>query len=260
MTVELHHHDVGEGPPLVLLHAFPLPAAMWLDVAGGLAGRYRVIAPDQRGWGGSPLGDGPPSLDAAAGDVAALLDRLGLDRVVLGGLSMGGYVAMAFARRYPERLRGLVLADTKATADTPAAAENRERIARTAEETGSGDVLLESVLPALVGATTRAERPMVYEQVRELVLAAPPAAVAWAQRAMAARPDSFDTLRAVAVPALVLVGDEDTLATPADAAAMAAALPDATLVTVPGSGHLTAMERPDAVVAALADHLARYSR
>jgi pimeloyl-ACP methyl ester carboxylesterase len=168
---------------------------------------------------------------------------------------MGGYVAMALLRRAPERVSALVLADTKATADPEAARDNRERIAATVLDEQSPRVLLEDVLPSLVGDTTMRERPLVHGRVRALVESAPPAAVAWAQRAMAARPDSLDTLRSAAMPTLVLVGDEDALAPPADAQAMVDALPTSRLVRIPRSGHLTAVETPDEFTVAVRDFL-----
>lgn len=253
--MELAYREVGTGRPLVLLHAFPLSSAMWLDQREGLAGHCRVITPDQRGFGGSPLGSDAPSLDAAADDVAELLDRLDLQRVVLGGLSMGGYVAMAFLRRHPDRVAAVILADTKAGADPDATRANRERIAVAVEADETSTVLVDEVLPALLGTTTSDSRPMVVGRVRGLVQAAPAAAVAWAQRAMAARPDSFDTLRAFDRPALVVVGVEDSLSPPADAEAMAAALPHGRLVLVPEAGHLTAVETPEAFNAAVAGFL-----
>lgn len=125
--------ESGTGTPLVLLHAFPLNASMWSAQLDGLPGttghEARVLAPDQRGFGGTELGTGEPSLDAVADDVALLLDAAGIERAVIGGLSMGGYVALAFARRHPRRMAGLLLANTKATADTDTARANRERIA-----------------------------------------------------------------------------------------------------------------------------------
>lgn len=246
MTVALHVREAGSGRPVVLLHAFPLSSAMWLDQRNALGDRYRVITPDQRGFGGSPLGDDPPSLDEAADDLAAVLDGLGLDRVVLGGLSMGAYAAMAFLRRHPGRVSALVLADTKAGADAPEAAANRERIAARLEADGSTDALVEDVLPALLGATTVRERPLAAGRVRALLSSAPPAAAAWAQLAMAARPDSMPTLREADVPALVLRGDEDALSSQDDAEAMVEALPQSRLVVLPGAGHLTAVEVPEA--------------
>lgn len=253
--MELAYREVGSGLPLVLLHAFPLSSAMWMEQRNELGGLCRVITPDQRGFGGSALGEDPPSLDAAADDVAELLDRLDLDRVVLGGLSMGGYVAMAFLRRHPDRVRALVLADTKASADPDAARANRERIAAAVESDETSTVLVDDVLPALLGTTTVERRPLVSGRVRGLVQAAPAAAVAWAQRAMAARPDSFDTLRGFDRPALVVVGEEDVLSPPSDAEAMAAALAQARLAVMPKAGHLTAVETPEAFNAEVAGFL-----
>jgi pimeloyl-ACP methyl ester carboxylesterase len=254
-VVDLHVREAGSGLPVVLLHAFPLSSAMWLEQRNDLADAFRIITPDLRGFGGSQLGYDEPSLDHMADDVAALLDSLGLDRVVLGGLSMGGYAAMAFARRHRERIAGLLLADTKAAADPEAARTNRHRIADVLDESGTTQVLLDDVLPALLGETTVVERPMVQGRVRALVEDAPPPAAAWAQRAMAARPDSFDTLRAVTVPALVVAGEQDALSTLADAQAMVDALPEARLVVVPRSGHLTAVEAPEAFNAAAREFL-----
>jgi pimeloyl-ACP methyl ester carboxylesterase len=243
---------------LVLVHAFPLSAAMWDAVREPLAAHECVrelVTPELPGFGGRPALSGPPSLDAVADDLAAQLDERGLRRVALGGLSMGGYVAMAFLRRYGDRVDGLVLADTKAGADPEPARENRERIARTVLEERSPRVLLDDVAPGLLGPTTFATRPEVVERVRTLVSASDPEGVAWAQRAMAARPDSFDTLREAEVPALVVVGDEDGLSPVSDAEAMVAALPDASLAVLQGSGHLSALEVPEAFTAALSDFL-----
>lgn len=250
MSVELAVRVTGDGPPVVLLHAFPLSAQMWAAQQEALSDGYRVVAPDSRGFGGSPLGDDEPSLDRCADDLAALLDRLALDRVVVGGLSMGGYIAMAFLRRHADRVRGLVLADTKAGADPEAGRANRLRTAQAVEDEGSS-VLVRQVLPALTGGTTKQRRPEVAARVQSLVAQAPPAAAAWAQRAMAARPDSFDVLAQVDVPALVVVGDEDVLSPVGDAQAMADALPQGRLLVLEGAGHLSAMEVPEAFNEAL---------
>ena len=245
MAVELYHRDTGAGVPVVLLHAFPLSSAMWLAQREDLADTFRIITPDLRGFGGSPLGDEEPSLDAVADDVARLLDAKGLDRVVLGGLSMGGYVAMAFLRRHADRVSALLLADTKAGADPQAARDNRERIAALVTSDPETTVLVDEVRPTLSGPKTARDRPMVVGRLKAFVQAAPPAAVAWAQRAMAARPDSFETLRGVTVPALVVVGEEDGIAPVAEAEGMTAAMPDARLEVLAGAGHLSAMEVPD---------------
>lgn len=257
MVVELNVVEAGSGPPVVLLHAFPLSSAMWGGQRSSLGGRFRLVTPDQRGFGGSPLpADAEPSLDVAADDLAALLDRLCLEDVVLGGLSMGGYVAMAFLRRHPGRVRALVLADTKATADPPAAAITRERIAARLDAEGSPAALVEEVLPKLIGPATWAGLPAVVADVTAMVEAASPAAAAWAQRAMAARPDSLDTLRATDVPALVLRGEQDALSSGDDVEAMVEALPQGRLTVVPDAGHLSAVETPAAFDAAVGDFLA----
>lgn len=255
MTQSLAYDDSGAGDPVVLLHAFPVHAAMWQSQRLGLADGWRVITPDLPGFGRSPRLDGEPSLDAVADAVVATLDTLQLDRVVLGGLSLGGYVAMAVLRRHPERVSALVLADTKAGADPEAARANRERIATTVTEERSVRVVLTDVLPALVGKRTKRSRGEVLRAVTDMIREADPLSIAWMQRAMADRPDSFDTLRGVEVPALVLVGAEDEISPVTDAEAMVEALPNASLVTLEASGHLSAVEVPDAVTFALRQFL-----
>ncbi|GHF80941.1 pimeloyl-ACP methyl ester carboxylesterase [Amycolatopsis bartoniae] len=239
--------------PLLLLHAFPVDARMWNSVRAPLAAHGRLITPDQRGLGRTPLPDTDraPSLEDAARDVVALLDRLELDRVVLGGCSMGGYVTMAVLRLAPERVGGLVLVDTKATADAPEAAENRERVAARAEAEGVRGWLADSMLPNLLSERTRTTRPDVVETARDLIESQPPSGVAWAARAMAARPDSTDVLAAADVPALVVVGEEDGLTPPEAARAMADALPKAELAVLGGAGHLTPLEAPEALAEAV---------
>lgn len=240
----------------MLLHAFPLSSAMWLAQRESLGDVCHVLTPDLRGFGGSPHGGDEPNLDHMADDVAAMLDSRGLDAVVLGGLSLGGYVAMAFCRRYLDRVAGLVLADTKAAADAPEARQNRERVARTVLEEGSTRVLLDELLPNLLGETTWQRRPMVHGRVKGLVQSAPPAAAAWALRAMACRPDSTDTLRKVPAPTLVIVGEEDVLTPPPEAEAMVETLPDARFVRLPGAGHLSAVEAPEQFDAAVGEFVA----
>lgn len=235
--------------PLVLLHAFPLDATMYAEVASSFDGP--LLTPDLAGFGREPLATDEPSLDVYADHVAHALDAASHDRVVLGGTSMGGYTAMAFCRRYPERVAGLALIDTKATADTAEAAAGRRAMAQAMVDGATTDPLVENVLPKLLGSTTVSTRPDVTERVRGWVQDADPPAAAWAQRAMASRPDSLDTLRGMHVPTLVVVGEEDVLSPPADAGVMAAALSDCELVLIPKAGHLTPVEAPAEVAAAL---------
>jgi pimeloyl-ACP methyl ester carboxylesterase len=244
----------GAGLPLVLLHGFPLDHRMWLAAAEQVAGGRTVLAVDLPGAGpgADPVLPQPPSIEAAADAVADALADAGVSRAVVAGLSMGGYVALALLDRHPGRVAGLGLVDTKSTADAPEARANRLRIADEAERGATVDPV-RPMATTLVGETTRASRPEVAEQVAAWIDEQSPAAVAWAQRAMAARPDRTAVLAGWAGPVTVVVGDEDTV-TPLDAARhMAQAAPQAQLVVVPRAGHLSALEQPDVVGLALAE-------
>jgi pimeloyl-ACP methyl ester carboxylesterase len=254
-TVALHELRPGTGLPLVLLHAFPLDARMWTDVAALLPGTAPVLAVDLPGLGaagGAPLPD--PSLDAAADAVAAALAAAGHGRAVVAGLSMGGYVALALAERHPDLLAGIGLLDTKATADADDARANRLRVAGVVESAGTVDEVL-PMATALLGSASR-ERPELVARLEALIGAQPPAGVAWSQRAMAARPDRTAVLAGYRGPALVLVGEEDGPTPPAQARAMADVL-GVQPVVVAAAGHLTAVEAPAVVADALADLVRR---
>jgi pimeloyl-ACP methyl ester carboxylesterase len=242
----VEYDDAGRGRPLVLLHAFPLSRAMWPSQLAELAHDGRVIAPDLRGFGGTSPFAGPPALEQMADDVAALLDALGVrEPVVLGGLSMGGYVALAFVRRHAARLRGLILADTRAEADSAEGKANRDRLIAFARAHPARDVV-EQMLPKLLGEATRTRHPEVVEEVRRIGSAQTAEGIIGALEAMRDRPDSTALLRRVAVPTLVVVGGEDALTPPALAEAMVGALPDARLATVEWAGHLSNLEQPGA--------------
>lgn len=243
---------------LVLLHAFPVWSAMYDDVRDQLGVACRLHTPDLPGFGAAALPGAEPSLDHYADAVVGHLDAAGVERAVIGGTSMGGYVAMALLRRHPGRVAGLVLVDTKAGADPEPARANRERIASAVLASGAVDVVLAEVCPLLVGQTTERDRPEVVARVRTWAAAARPEAVAWAQRAMAARPDSFAALGGAAVPALVVVGAEDRLSPVDDARAMAEALPHGELVVLAGAGHLTPVEAPGEFAAAVTGFLSAW--
>ncbi|MFJ6701100.1 alpha/beta fold hydrolase [Streptomyces sp. NPDC091272] len=241
-----------ETTPVVLLHALSLHATMWHAQEHALrAAGHTVLAPDQRGFGGRPLGTAAPSLDVIADDLADTLDRHRAPRAVIVGSSMGGYVAMAFLRRHPERVAGLALLSARATADSPEAAAQRLRFAELVQDDEHRATLVEKTTPLLLGPTTRTENPDVLTRVLADAHDSPPAALAWAQRAIAARADSTDVLRGARVPALVLAGAEDALVSADESAHVAATLPHARLVTVPGAGHLQPLETPDDVTRAL---------
>ncbi|HVO10634.1 MAG TPA: alpha/beta fold hydrolase [Vicinamibacteria bacterium] len=244
----------GEGRTLLLLHAFPLGLSMWEPQCEALSPRLRVVRFDARGFGGSDPVPGPLTMERIAEDAIALLDLLGIDRAVVGGCSMGGYAALALARRHPHRLSGLVLQDTRAGADTEEARAGRRQLASRVLETGPA-AAAEAFLPRLLGETTRRERPDLVGELRERILATPASAIASALHGLAEREDSRPTLAALHVPTLVLVGEEDVITPPSEAEAMARAVRRARLVRVPRAGHLSNLENPEAVNAALAEFL-----
>lgn len=228
---------------VVLLHAFPFDSRMW-DRVRTLPD---LITPDLPGFGGVALPDADPDLDVLADAVLAQLD--GIERPVLGGCSMGGYVAMAMLRKDPARFSGLLFIDTKATADTDEARANRLAVAARAEAEGIEPWLAESMVPQLVAG------PAAGDAVRALMRGQDPAAVAWCQRAMAARPASHDVLAAAGLPTLVVHGAQDGLMPVAVAEDLAEAA-SGTLTVLPGVGHLPPVEAPSALLAAVEPWLA----
>lgn len=253
--LELAWDDAGRGLPVVLLHAFPLDRRMWDPQRAALARGYRVITPDFRGHGESAVPEEDSTMERLAEDLRGLLEALRLEPVVLGGLSMGGYAAFAFLRRYPARVRALILADTRAGADTEEGRQARLENAALAERAGSA-AIAERLLPKLLGASTHASNPQLVAAVREMILSTSPAGIARALRGMAARPDSTPLLAAIQVPTLVLVGEEDVLTPPAEAQAMAGAIPGAKLERIPAAGHLSNLEQPARFTPALEEFLA----
>jgi len=257
----LHYLDEGTGDPaLVLLHAFPLRAAMWAPQLDTLAPLTRVVAPDLVGFGGSDAPEDPAaySVEGWADQVAGLCDHLGLDRVVVAGLSMGGYAALAFLRRHPHRLAGLALADTRPGADAPEVAERRRRQIDQIRRDGTQGVI-ETLLAGLLGDHTRRHRPEVVATARSLMDSAP-AGLVGALDAMIRRPDAGADLGRVAVPATVVVGDQDTLSPIEVARGMHERTPGAHLAVIPGAGHLSSLEAPGPFSAALANLVARSRR
>ncbi|WP_457629558.1 alpha/beta fold hydrolase [Oceanithermus sp.] len=238
--------------PVVLLHAFPFSPEMWSLQVTELEGRYSVFAPAMPGFGGRE--PGAASLEAWAEELAETLDNLGFDEAVFVGLSMGGYLAFRIWDLFPERVAGLVLADTRAQPDDGAGKARRAELAARVRAEGSR-VLVEDFVPAVLGQTTLnsgdEERKAVRAWVERWVSEADPEGVARALEALAARPDSRPLLGEIEVPTLVLVGEEDTLTPPADARAIAAAVPDAEFLIVPEAGHMANLENPEAFNTAL---------
>jgi pimeloyl-ACP methyl ester carboxylesterase len=247
---EIEYDVRGSGPAVVLLHAFPLGQFMWDGQVDVLAQRHRVVRFDARGFGGTPPGGGPLTMDRIADDTAALMDHVGIETAVVGGCSMGGYAAFAFVRRHRARLAGLVLQDTRAGADTAEARANRAALASQVLEEGAV-AAANAFLPRLVGETTQRENPELVARLHGRILATSPVGIAQALHGLGTRADSRETLATIDVPTLVVVGEEDELTPPAEAEAMAAAIPGSTLEVIPGAGHLANLESPSAYHAAL---------
>jgi pimeloyl-ACP methyl ester carboxylesterase len=251
-------HTRGGGLPLLLLHAFPLDHGMW-EPQEPLADAVRLIVPDQRGFGGS--GGGPPiaSIASMADDAVALLDALHVgEPAFVCGVSMGGYVAQHVAARHPERVRGLILCDTKLEADTPEARAGRVSLAAKVGRLGT-EILADAMLGKLLaqGETARADerRPEVEALLRGMIRRQRPETVQAALAAMGERPDMTDTLRRLAVPTLLVVGAEDTFTPPETMQRMETLLPDARLLIVPAAGHLVPLEAPQVFNAAVVEFL-----
>ncbi|HEY5908237.1 MAG TPA: alpha/beta fold hydrolase [Vicinamibacteria bacterium] len=251
---EIAYDATGEGPAVLLLHGFPLGLWTWDAQAEALKARYRVVRFDDRGFGASPPGDGPLTMERIADDAAGLLDHLGIERACVAGCSMGGYAAFAMVRRHPDRLRGLVLQDTRAGADGEEARKNRAILAEKTLREGSG-AALDAFLPKLLGDTTKTQRPAVVQNLREKILATSPRGIANALYGLGARADSTSSLREVRVPTLVVCGAEDTITPVAESEAMHRAIAGSRLEVIPQAGHLANLEDPQAYNALLAGFL-----
>lgn len=252
----LHVRDVGRGPAVLLLHAFPLNSRMWDPQIEDLRGRARLVAPDLPGFGLSGSPAGTPSLADYAREVLALLKQLKVENVVAVGLSMGGYVAFRLVEQLGPRLHGLLLADTRATADSEEAARARHQLAAEVEAQGV-EVAASEYLPKLIGATTLRARPALVDQLRAMILENSTAGVAGALRALAGRPDSSHLLERLRCPVVCLAGEEDTVTPPDVARAMAARIgSNARTEILPQAGHLSNLEAPRAFNDALASLIA----
>ena len=235
----------GSGPPVVLIHGFPLSRTMWRPQVAALRDRFTIITPDLSGFGDSDVPAGSVTMDTYAADVLRLLDALGHQRFILGGLSMGGYVAFRIVAQAPARVRALIIADSRATPDADDARQRRyAAIARIRNEGPEG--FLREFIGPLVGVTTRTQRPQVVETVRQITGGPPAPSLIAALAAIAERPDSRPLLPSIAAPALVVVGEEDTVIPRAESEEMVSRLPHARLATIPAAGHLPNLEMPEA--------------
>ena len=247
------------GQTVVLLHAFPFDARLWAPQADALtAVGWRVHVPNLPGFGGTELLLGAPSIDSVADAILADLDHRGIDRAVLGGISLGGYVAMAMLRKSPEIFAAAICCDTKASADTELARENRFRMAKAVTDNPQecGRILQQSMLTGLLGQVTRDTRPELVEQVAGWLTDADPRTVAWYQQAMADRAGSLEVLGELDIPVLVMWGAEDTMSPAADQMAMLQVLRSGQEVKISGAGHLSIVEHPAATARAIAKFIA----
>ena len=252
--VEIGYNDVGTGVPVAFLHGFPHNRTLWSPQVSALVDRARCLAPDLRGFGESSK-HGPFTVDQYADDVAMLLRGLGIERAVVAGLSMGGYVAFALWRRHRSLVRGLVLADTRAGADTDETRNKRRALIDVARTRGAGAVA-DGQITGMLGKTTREKRPALIDEVHRMLESAPVEGIVGALEAMIARVDSTDTLATIDVPTLVVVGDEDVLTPPGEAEILHAGIRGSRLEVIEHAGHVSNMERPAAFNHVITEFLA----
>lgn len=250
--LRLFFRDEGHGLPVLLLHAFPLTGEMFSPQFKRLGTKLRFIVPDLRGFGQTPAGPGPTEMSTLAKDALAILDALRIPAAVVGGVSMGGYAAMALTREDPGRVKALMLIDTHPFAEDEASRAGREETARAVEATGS-EALVERFLPKLLSPEAPADLKAF---VAAMIRMNPKAGAAAALRGMALRPDSREILSRFGGPALAVVGEKDPVTPPAKVRQMAELIAGARVVEIPGAGHLPNLEAPDAFNRALLEFLA----
>jgi pimeloyl-ACP methyl ester carboxylesterase len=242
--VQIAFTDQGTGVPILFVHGFPLNRAIWESQVESLSSSFRIITVDLRGHGESDAPLWRYSMEMFADDLAALMDHLAIKQAVMTGLSMGGYVLFAFYRKYRERVRGLILADTRASSDTPKVREGRFQMAQTAHREGIGPVA-DAMIPHLLSPQTIRNRPEQAEKVREIILQNSPAGIAGDLMAMAERPDSTLLLSELKCPVMVMVGKEDVSTSPQEVGEMAGKIPGGRLEIIANAGHLSNFENPD---------------
>lgn len=242
--IQLAYTDTGLGQPVVLLHGYPFNRSLWTEQVSALSNSYRVITPDLRGLGESDATSGAATMNRMAQDVAELLDQLEISRAVVGGLSMGGYVALAFYKQFPSRVRALVLADTRAQADTEEGKQTRFEQAEKALAEGMAGIA-DSMLPKLLTPETVSKRPEVVKRVRDMMLKTKPEGAAGALLGMAERDDQIALLSQIACPALILVGREDPITPVQDSEKMNREIAGSRLVVIDNAAHVSNLERTE---------------
>ena len=256
--IQMAYTDTGAGRPVVLIHGYPFNRTLWNEQIAALSGSYRVIAPDLRGFGESDSSDGPSTMNRLAQDVAALLDHLEIPRVTIGSLSMGGYVTFAFYKQFASRVRALILADTRAQADTEEAKQTREQQAEKALAEGMAGIA-DAMLPKLLTPETVSKRPEIVKRIRDMMLKTKPEGAAAALRGMAQRDDQTSLLSKITVPTLIIVGSEDAITPVADSEKMNEGIGGSRLVVLENAGHVSNLERTEEFNEALLDFLSESS-
>ena len=252
--IEIGYDEAGSGTPVVLLHGFPFNRSMWSEQIEVLTSRHHVLAPDLRGHGETTVTTEPATMEEMAHDVAALMEKLEIRRAAVCGLSMGGYVAMALYRMFPLRARALILADTRAGADTEEAKANREAQAEKALQQGMAGIA-DAMLPKLLSPKTVARNPAVVARVREMILKTSPEGAAAALRGMAQRRDQTGFLSRVICPALIAVGREDMITPLPEAQLMHREIGGSRLEVIEDAGHVSNIEQPESFNRALTKFL-----
>ena len=242
--INLAYTEAGSGPPIVLIHGYPFNRSLWTEQTEALRSKYRVVTPDLRGFGESDSSAGPATMTRMAEDVATLMDELGIEQAVIGGLSMGGYVALAFARMFPARLKALVLADTRAQADTEEGKQTRFQQAEKATAEGMAGIA-DAMLPKLLTPETVSKRPELVKRVRDMMLKTKPEGAAGALLGMAERDDQTEFISSILVPTLILVGREDAITPVADSEKMQSLIEDSRLVVIENAGHVSNLEQTE---------------
>ena len=242
--IQLAYTDTGLGLPVVLLHGYPFNRTLWNEQVSALSNGYRVITPDLRGLGESESRPGAATMNRMARDVAALLDHLEISRAVIGGLSMGGYVALAVYKQFPSRVRALILADTRAQADTEEGKQTRHRQAEKALAEGMAGIA-DAMLPKLLTPETVSKRPEVVKRVRDMMLKTKPEGAAGALLGMAEREDLTSLLSQITCPTLILVGHEDPITPVQDSEKMHREIAGSRLVVIENASHVSNLERTE---------------
>lgn len=252
--IQMAYTESGTGRPVVLIHGYPFNRSLWTEQIAALSTTYRVIAPDLRGFGESDASPGTATMNRMAQDVALLLDHLSVPRATICGLSMGGYVALAFYKQLSSRVRALILADTRAQADAEDAKHTRAQQAEKALAEGMAGIA-DAMLPKLLTPETVSKRPEIVKRVRDMMLKTKPEGAAAALLGMAERDDHTPLLARISVPTLIIVGAEDAITPVADSEMMNQAIAGSRLRVLENAGHVSNLERTDRFNEALQDFL-----